>query len=519
MAYAPLPSTTFPPRADTGGLARGSFLVALAGITLIGFAIRILGIDRSSYWSDELFSVFFIREPLNFLWTRGLVVETTPPLYYTLLKWWVAFAGSNEVAIRSLSTAASTLTIPLVYVLALEFSTRRTALLAATLLAFTPMQVYYAQEARTYALLPLFFAAAMLGALRFARRQDARAARFGLALFTLASVLLIYAHATSVFTVAALDVATLTYLWLRRSGWVPVLRLLAANVVIGVLVIPVLWAIVQQTGRSDLAWIEKPTLVSLVGIADVLIVDPSTPLISFRIASILTLATGLVVVTAAMRSRIGRRGWLFLGGVPALYLVAVVLLSFLSPFLIPRMTLWISVPICVLAAIAVVQARPRWLGWTLAVLLLVCSGLGLRGVYAITPMEKEDWRGVMAEIRGNAQPSDLIVLGPGTNLLGVVFYGGEQFYRDRLASDGLARWHPDGMRGSLVFPYQPAGLSDAREISTQALRAAAKEERRVWLLFNERDWAAFGPDILTALPAQPRIERNYANLVLLRLDW
>jgi hypothetical protein len=72
------------------------------------------------------------------------------------------------------------------------------------------------------------------------------------------TVLLIYAHATSVFTVAALDVATLTYLWLRRSGWVPVLWLLAVNVVIGVLVIPVLWAIVQQTGRSDLAWIEKP---------------------------------------------------------------------------------------------------------------------------------------------------------------------------------------------------------------------------------------------------------------------
>jgi hypothetical protein len=139
-------------------------------------------------------------------------------------------------------------------------------------------------------------------------------------------------------------------------------------------------------------------------------------------------------------------------------------------------------------------------------------------VYAITPAEKEDWRGAIAEIRKDAQPNDLIVVGPGTNLLGVVFYGGEKFYRDQLASDSLARWHPDGLEGSLVFPYQPAGLSNAREISTQALRAAAEEERRVWLLFNERDWAAFGPGILEALPAQPHVERNYAKLVLLRVD-
>jgi 4-amino-4-deoxy-L-arabinose transferase-like glycosyltransferase len=263
MAGAPPTSTASLPRQRTTALARSRFPVLLAGITLVGFAIRMLGIARSSYWSDEMFSVFFIREPLYFLWTRGFIVETTPPLYYTLLKPWVALAGSSELGVRSLSAVTSALTIPLIYVVALEFATRRSALLAATLFAVVPMQVYYAQEARAYALVPLLFALALLGAVRLAR-EDIRGsrARSSLVLFAVASVLLIYTHATSVVTVAALDVAMLVYLWLRQRGWVPMCWLVTANIAIAVLAIPELWTILQQTGRSDLDWIEKPTLMT-----------------------------------------------------------------------------------------------------------------------------------------------------------------------------------------------------------------------------------------------------------------
>jgi hypothetical protein len=79
-----------------------------------------------------------------------------------------------------------------------------------------------------------------------------------------------------------------------------------------------------------------------------------------------------------------------------------------------------SVPFCLLAAIAICQSRPHWLGRTLAVLLLLCSGLGLSGVYAFTPRQKEDWRGLMAAMSETAGPADLIILGPHTSLLGEI---------------------------------------------------------------------------------------------------
>jgi hypothetical protein len=46
--------------------ARTAFaLLALA--TLAGLALRLTGIDAASSWADELFSVFWVREPLGFL--------------------------------------------------------------------------------------------------------------------------------------------------------------------------------------------------------------------------------------------------------------------------------------------------------------------------------------------------------------------------------------------------------------------------------------------------------------------
>jgi hypothetical protein len=228
------------------------------------------------------------------------------------------------------------------------------------------------------------------------------------------------------------------------------------------------------------------------------------------------------MLAALLRSQPSRRSWLFLVGVPALFMTAAILLSFRSPFLIPRITIWISVPFCVLAAIAICQSRPRWLGVVLALLLLVCTGLGLNGVYAYTPRQKEDWRGLMAAVSEAAGPDDLIVLGPHTSLLGPVLYGGE-IYRQRLQSGGFRRWRPADEHGTpvvLYVPdhpmYLPDHLTDAQEISTPALIGTAQARQRVWLLLNEQDWKQFGSNLLAALPARPSVDQDHAKLAIVR---
>ena len=152
-------------------------LAAVATITLLGCALRLYQMGDASLWSDEAFSAYWIHRPLSYLWTDGLIIETTPPLYYTLLKLWALFAGDSDAALRLFSAAASTATIPLVFLLGVELATPAAGLVAALLFALAPMQIYYAQEARVYAMLPLAFALALLGLLRFLERHSNAAHR------------------------------------------------------------------------------------------------------------------------------------------------------------------------------------------------------------------------------------------------------------------------------------------------------------------------------------------------------
>ena len=235
--------------------------MALATIAAFGLALRLFRIGSLSLWSDELFSVLWVRNSLGF-WGPGLEIETTPSLYYTLLKPWLAIFGSGDIAARSLSAVLSAATIPLVFLLARQLN-RTAALLAAGLFAVMPMQIHYAQEARAYALLPLLFTLAMLGLVWFVRRSADRNASLArqaapLALYGLTAFLLVYSHATSAFTLAVLGLACLIRLLQVRSGLPPILRFAAVNALVVVLSIPEIKAILAQSGRFDMHWVLPP---------------------------------------------------------------------------------------------------------------------------------------------------------------------------------------------------------------------------------------------------------------------
>src|SRR3954453_9228022 len=253
--------------------------------------------------------------------------ETTPPLYYTLLKPWAVFAGDSDVALRLFSAVASSATIPLVFLLGAELATPAVGLAAALLFALAPMQIYFAQEARVYAMLPLAFALALLGLLRFlraARPRGAQADHWAIWLYTAGAALLVYSHATSVFTVAAL--AGCGGLLLQRTprGRAALFPFSAANAAVALLTIPELRAIVAQTGRHDLNWIQPPDLIGLLNLGNHLLVDPSTPSRLFRPSCILLLTTLFLLAMLVPLLRLRRVIAVLLLGVPTAFLAAVI---------------------------------------------------------------------------------------------------------------------------------------------------------------------------------------------------
>ncbi len=114
----------------------------------IGFALRVYQLDAKPFWFDEGLSVDLALAPPGYV----LATIDRPPLYYLLLHGWIKLAGVSPYTFRFFSAWWSTLALSLFYVLARRLFDRRFSLLALVLVAVSPFYVYYAQEARTYAL-------------------------------------------------------------------------------------------------------------------------------------------------------------------------------------------------------------------------------------------------------------------------------------------------------------------------------------------------------------------------------
>ncbi|MBF2019167.1 MAG: glycosyltransferase family 39 protein [Hydrococcus sp. C42_A2020_068] len=86
---------------------------------------------------------------------KGLAKEEAqlPPLYFVMVRLWAQWLGSSVAMVRSLSAVMSLFAFPCLYWLCLElFDSPMVGSVAVMLLAASPFQVLYAQEARMYSL-------------------------------------------------------------------------------------------------------------------------------------------------------------------------------------------------------------------------------------------------------------------------------------------------------------------------------------------------------------------------------
>ena len=124
-------------------------------ILLIGFYLRILGLNSRPLWFDESIEYWMaaVRWPL----IAQNVAQAThdPPLYSYFLHFWMR-GGINEFWLRLPSLFASMLSVAGVLYLGCSLSGRKVGLLAGLILAVSAADVRYAQEVGQYALVVCF---------------------------------------------------------------------------------------------------------------------------------------------------------------------------------------------------------------------------------------------------------------------------------------------------------------------------------------------------------------------------
>jgi mannosyltransferase len=145
--------------------------VWLGLIVGMGAILRLINLDRQSLWLDEGISYWIALRPLSELVGHLATGDTHPPLHYLLLKGAIALGGS-EWLLRFPSVLAGLVGIGLLYALGRELFDARTGLVAALIVAVSPLHIWHSQEARMYALVATLTLAAGLFAARALRTNS-----------------------------------------------------------------------------------------------------------------------------------------------------------------------------------------------------------------------------------------------------------------------------------------------------------------------------------------------------------
>ena len=214
--------------------------IGLVGaLTLLGLVLRLPSFD-DSLWGDELATNFLVHG-----FGAGDVLslvrdgkEATPPLFFLLT--WLTKGVDGSEGLRLVSLLAGLATIPLTYLLGIRTVGTAAGVVAASLVALAPFQIFYSTEARAYSLMMLFCLLACL-ALLIALESGGPAWWIAYALSVAAAL---YTHYTSIFVLGALFGWALVT---RSSAWKP---LFASTVGAALLFAPWVPEFLDDTGKQ-----------------------------------------------------------------------------------------------------------------------------------------------------------------------------------------------------------------------------------------------------------------------------
>jgi len=226
-----------------GVIAIGLFVASLA------LTLPLLG--AQSIWFDEAVTISNAQLPFDL--PRYLRADATPPLYPFLVHHWMSVFGTTIESARALSALASALSTVLLFQLGRRFFGATAGLFAAALFLCSRFQLFFAHEARPYAVVVLLGIASFYVLLSLLESTT----RARVVLLALVDAALVYAHYVTVFLFPAQLVVALL---LGRARVRSVATVLASQTVAGLLVLPLAIYVARTLWPLPMAgWLETPT--------------------------------------------------------------------------------------------------------------------------------------------------------------------------------------------------------------------------------------------------------------------
>jgi uncharacterized membrane protein len=269
----------------------------VAALIAGGVVLRLAFLGVDSFWLDEAYSVSnVLPHSVAEIWHTS-VDPNHPSLYFVALRVALRAGGVSETIARMPSALASLCSLALVYVLArrLGMSTRA-GLGAVVLMAFAPVDVWYAQEARMYAMVAT-------AALAFAVALTVDSWP-GPVLAGTALTIGLYVDFTTVALAANITTLWLVWWWHGRQRWSRLAGVAAAWIGAWLAFLPEWHHLGEVLRRIDTV----PLLVNLHHWSG-LSITPGFPAIVVVTLIAALAAIGTAVAWSALRSEDTRRTW------------------------------------------------------------------------------------------------------------------------------------------------------------------------------------------------------------------
>jgi uncharacterized membrane protein len=383
-----------------------------AGLLAVNLAIKLHGLEGQGLWFDEAVSIRNAREPIDL--ARRMASDASPPLYGLLLSSWLAVWGDSLAAARSLSAVLSSMTAVGVLAIGSRFLSVEAGLVAASLFTTARAQLFFAQEARPYALVGLLCVASYYAFLELFRRPS-RSAAWALAI---ANAALLYAHYVAGLALVAQILAALAAVRTAPRA----LRLyVASQVATALLFAPcAIWVVLHWPPPMS-GWAVAPTPDRMLYVLDILAGSPILLVIQAVIVG-LSFASGAGAIREVAAS--GR-----MAAAPSTQLVLALwllvplaggyLVSQAVPVFLHRYLLFASLGLVLLVGRGVWLVRARGA----ARALLACALIALSVVVAARqPLSRPDWRGAAEIVRSASGPRTVAIVSPPYQVLPFAFH-------------------------------------------------------------------------------------------------
>ncbi len=465
-------------------------LVAITLLILLAAALRLHLLGAQSLWNDEGSSYVQAIRPFAEI-AANAARDIHPPGYYYLLAGWRLLTGTSEFALRSLSVFASVLSIAFAYALGRRLYGTVAAITAALLITLNTFNIYYAQEARMYALLALWSAASFWALAGFFQHKTWRWA-LALALFNAAGLWTQYAYP---FVMLAQGGVAVIYLipallplstqWRGGRGVRSEARVLAlyvaANLLTILLYLPWLPTAIQQVTNWPNTGDATPLGIAINTVFQWLTFGSTSPGAALAIPGLLALFGLLILTRKTLWQMLIPPLWVIVPG--GLFLALGMFRPDNVKLLLPAqigLALWLGRGVWVLWTLKLNYGRQRDFAARLALIvppvtaILSVAWLGLIAVDGIAPLyadpafQRADYRAIVQTITANLRPDDAIILDAPNQAEAFDYY-----------------YHADAP----VYPL-PAGLGGDDDATAAAVLAVIQSHPRIYAVFwgeAERD--------------------------------